>query len=367
MNGRVAVIKEYGRPFVLEEFPVPEPESGAVLLQITQAGICGSDLHTWRGDQAAIPLPPGGRALGHEGTGRVFRLGKGVTTDSIGTPLREGDRVIHSAIFPCGRCYLCLRGDVNFCPNGGAYRPVSQFPHFVGTYADYYYLPPNHPIFRVPDVLSDDVLGPVNCALGTVTQGLVAAGCGEGQQVVIQGAGGLGLSATAMAKDMGADRVIVLDRLPHRLALAKRFGADETVNVADYEAGQDRIQRVRELTGGRGADLVLELVGLASLMAEGIAMLRNGGTFVEIGNIVPDSAATIHPSQLLRGKKIIGSAMYRPSILPLALDFLVRAQGRYPFEELVSHRFPLAQINEAFPVAEWSGKHTDVTRAVLVP
>ncbi|HLZ70554.1 MAG TPA: zinc-binding dehydrogenase [Dehalococcoidia bacterium] len=367
MNGRVAVIKAYGKPFELEEYPVPDPEPGAVLLTMAQAGICGSDLHTWRGDQASIPLPPAGRALGHEGAGRVFKLGKGVTTDSLGMPLHEGDRVIHSAIFPCGRCHLCLRGEPNFCPNGGAYRPVDQFPHFVGTYADYYYLPPGHPVFRVPDELSDDVLGPVNCAMGTVTQGLTAAGCGEGQQVVIQGAGGLGLSATAMAKDMGAERVIVLDRIPHRLALAKRFGADETVNISDYEAPQDRIQRVRELTGGRGADLVLELVGLASLMSEGIAMLRNGGTFVEIGNIVPDSTATIYPSQLLRGKKIMGSAMYRPSILPMALGFLVRAKGRYPFEELVSHRFPLAQINEAFPIAEWSGKQTEVTRAVLVP
>lgn len=88
-----------------------------------------------------------------------------------------GDRVIHSAIFPCGRCYLCLRGDVNICPNGGAYRPVGQFPFFTGTYADYYYLPAGHPVFRVPGELSDDTLEPVNCAMGTVTQGLTAAGC----------------------------------------------------------------------------------------------------------------------------------------------------------------------------------------------
>lgn len=367
MQGRIAIIKEYGKPFELAEYPVPDPEPGAVILQITQAGICGSDLHTWRGDQRANPLPPQGRVMGHEGSGRIWKLGDGVTTDALGTPVREGDRVIHSAIFPCGRCYLCLRGEVNLCPRREVYRDHVRPPHFTGTYADFYHLPPGQPFFRVPDELPDDVLAPVNCAMGTVTQGLIAAGAGEGQYVVIQGAGGLGLSAAAMAKDMGADRVIVLDRLAHRLDTARRFGADETIDVTVYDTPQARIERVHELTGGRGADIVMELVGLASLLPEGIAMLRNGGTFVEIGNIVPGSTVEIEPSQLLRGKRIIGSSMYQPSILPLILSFLVRTRTRYPFEQMVSHRFPLAAINEAFPVAEWSGRPTEVTRAVLVP
>lgn len=367
MQGRVAVITEYGKPFELREYPVPDPEPGAVLLQITQAGICGSDLHTWRGDQRAAPLPPQGRVMGHEGSGCIARLGAGVTTDAHGTPVREGDRVIHSAIFPCMRCFLCLRGEVNLCPNREVYRDVSRFPHFVGTYADYYYVPAGHPFFRVPDELPDEVLAPVNCALGTVTQGLLSAGASEGQSVVIQGAGGLGLSAAAMAKDMGADRVIVLDRLAGRLETARRFGADETIDITVYDTPRARLDRVRELTHGRGADIVMELVGLASLVPEGIAMLRNGGTFVEIGNIVPGSTVEIEPSQLLRGKRIIGSAMYHPGILPMLLSFLVRTQDRYPFDSMISHRFPLAEINEAFPVAEWNERTTEVTRAILVP
>jgi L-iditol 2-dehydrogenase len=367
VTGRVAVIREYRKPFELLEFEVPDPEPGAMVLRITQAGICGSDLHTWRGDQAATPLPPGGRVLGHEGTGRIWKLGAGVTTDALGVPLREGDRVIHSAIYPCGRCFLCLRGDVNFCANMRVYGQAGEFPYFTGTYADYYYIPPGHPVFRVPDELPDAVLAPVNCAMSTVMQGLLTAGVGEDQYVVIQGAGGLGLTAAAIAKDMGAARVIVLDRLAHRLALARQFGADETIDITAYDTSAARIERVRELTFGRGADVVLELVGLAGLLPEGVAMLRNGGTFVEIGNIVPDSKAEIYPSQLLRGKKIVGSLMYRPSIIPMVLSFLVKTKGKYPFEKMVSHRFPLAQINEAFPVAEWSGRQTEVTRAVLVP
>jgi threonine dehydrogenase-like Zn-dependent dehydrogenase len=367
MKGRMAVITDYGKPFELREQDVPDPEPGAVVLRMSQAGICGSDLHTWRGDMAANPLPPQGRAMGHEGSGRIWKLGKGVTTDALGTPIQEGDRVIHSAIFPCMRCYNCLRGDVNFCSNNLVYRDVGAFPYFTGTYADYFYLPAGHPIFRVPDELPDSVLPSVNCAMGTVTQGLQAAGAGEDQYVVIQGAGGLGLTAAAMAKDMGAARVIVLDRLPQRLALARRFGADEVIDITEYDTPEARVERVRGLTGGRMADIVMELVGLASLLPEGIAMIRNGGTVVEIGNIVRDSTVAIEPSQLLRGKKIMGSAMYRPSVLPLLLSFLLRTRDRYPFDTLISHRFPLDQINEAFPVAEWSDRQTEVTRAVLVP
>jgi hypothetical protein len=190
----------------------------------------------------------------------------------------------------------------------------------------------------VPDELPDAVLAPVNCAMSTVMQGLLTAGVGEDQYVVIQGAGGLGLTAAAIAKDMGAARVIVLDRLAHRLALARQFGADETIDITAYDTSAARIERVRELTFERGADVVLELVGSAGLLPEGVAMLRNGGTFVEIGNIVPDSKAEIYPSQLLRGKKIVGSLMYRPSIIPMVLSFLVKTKGKYPFEKMVSHR-----------------------------
>jgi threonine dehydrogenase-like Zn-dependent dehydrogenase len=366
MQGRLAVLTAYGKPFELREYPVPDPEPGGMVLRIREAGICGSDLHTWRGDQTAPP-PPRGRAMGHEGVGVVAKLGSGVDSDALGAPLREGDRVIHSAIFPCMRCHLCLRGDVNFCTKRSAWREAGDFPYFIGTYADYFYLPARHPVFKVPDELPDAALSFVNCALGTVTQGLNSAGVRHGQSVVIQGAGGLGLSAAAVAREMGAGQIIALDRLANRLELAKRFGADETINITEYETPQARVERVRELTQGRGADLVMELVGIPSLLAEGFQMLGEGGTFLEIGNIIVDSRVEFAPYPLLRGRKIMGSAMYRPAVLPQVLDFLLRTRDRFPFASLVSHRFPLAQINEAFPIAEWNNTQTDVIRAVLVP
>ena len=368
MKGRVVVVREYGKPFEIQEYEVPEPEDGAVVLRMTQAGICGSDLHTWRADQSQeyLPIPPTGRVMGHEGTGQVEVLGKGVTTDTLGTPIEEGDRIVYSAVFPCYRCHLCLRGDTNWCVNR-AYPVNGVYPYFTGTYADFLYLPPRHPFFRVPDELPDEILGPVNCAMGTVTTGLQRAQLSDGQYVVIQGAGGLGVHAIAMAKDMGADRVIVLDRLENRLQLAEEFGADHTINIEEFNTPETRVRRVWELTEGRGADVVVELVGRAELLAEGIDMLSNGGTFIEIGDIVRGREVSIDPSKLLSGKNILGSRMYRPSLLPTLLSFLVRNQDKLPFDKLVSHKFPLAEVNEAFAKAEWSQTQTEITRAMLVP
>ena len=367
MKGRVVACVEYGKPFEIQEYEVPELEPGATLVRMTQAGICGSDLHVWRGDQVNVPLPPSGRTMGHEGTGVVEQLGEGVTTDSLGTPISEGDRVMHSAVFVCYRCHMCLRGETNWCVNRD-YPAAGTYPYFTGTYADYLYLPPRHPFFRVPDELPDEILGPINCALGTVTEGLLQARAGQGQSVVVQGAGGLGMNAVAMAKDMGADKVIVIDRLENRLRLAEEFGADETINIEEFNTPETRISRVRELTDGRGADIVVELVGRADLLKEGIEMLSNGGTFVEIGDIIAGQEVAIDPSRLLRGKRIIGSMMYKPALLPVLLDFLVRNYAKLPFDKMVSHTFKLADINEAFPQCEWYQKQSaEVTRAMLVP
>ncbi len=369
-KGRVVAFTGPKEPFQIHEFDVPDPAPGDVVLRITQAGICGSDLHAWRGDDQTTsygkPAPPG-RTIGHEGSGVVYKLGAGVTTDSMGKPLKEGDRIVYAAIRPCGRCYQCINGNQNWCPNGRTGLPFGQAPYFTGTYADYYYLGGNQPIFKVPDELPDSVLGFVNCAMGTTTEGLLRADVKEGDYVVIQGAGGLGLNATAMAKDMGAHRVIVMDRLENRLDMARQFGADYTVNVdTEWTTAEMRKQRVWELTEGRGADVVMELVGRSQLFTEGMEYLCNGGTFVEIGNIIRGNPIPFDPQSILRGKKIIGSYMYRPSLLPMMLETLVKNQGKVPYDKLISHTFPLEQINEAFAQAEWADRQPEITRSNLV-
>jgi threonine dehydrogenase-like Zn-dependent dehydrogenase len=370
MKGRAVLFMGARKPFEITEYEVPDPEPGAIVLKVTQAGICGSDLHSWRGDGTPAPVPAGGRTTGHEGTGVVYKLGTGVSTDSLGKPIKEGDRLMYSAIAPCGRCYQCLNGQGNWCVQGFfPRRTPGEFPYFNGTYADYYYIRSDQPVFRVPAELPDSVLGFVNCAMGTVTEGLMRAGCKEGHYVVIQGAGGLGLNAVAAAKDMGAHRVIVLDRLENRLALAREFGADDTINIEqEWTTPEMRRQRVMELTDNRGADIVLELVGRSELLVEGLSYLTNGGTFVEIGNIVRGDPVPFDPAQLVfSAKQIIGSPMYRPRLLPMMLETLVKKQGKVPYEKIVSHTFPLEKINEAFEQAEWLDRQPAITRSMLVP
>src|SRR5207247_2501063 len=113
------------------ERELPEVGPGAILVRISYAGICGSDLHRWRGD-IAMEIPPAGLVAGHEATGRVAALGRGVTTDALGAPLREGDRVVYSYFYPCRRCAYCLRGQLAACPTRSLGRRSGwdEFPHF---------------------------------------------------------------------------------------------------------------------------------------------------------------------------------------------------------------------------------------------
>ncbi len=365
MNGRAAIYHGPEQPFELREFPLPPVEPDAILVKVSMTGVCGSDLHIWRGEiPARFHIP-----AGHEMTGRVFQLGENINTDSLGRPLKEGDRIAYAYFYPCRRCYVCLRGELAACPNQMPLVQAGTPPYFTGAFADYYYLRPNHWVYRVPDDLSDELVAPVNCALSQVIYGLHKAGVRFGDTVVLQGAGGLGLNAAAVAREMGADRVIAIDRIPGRLALAREFGADAVVNASELEKPEERIAAVRELTGGRGADVVCDFVGFPAVIPEGIEMLRNGGTYLEVGTISTGVTATIEPSRMVfTSKKLIGIYHYDPWTIPTALEFLQRTQHKYPFQRIVSHRFPLEQIDRAFAEAEWlnrSGSHTEVTRAVI--
>ncbi|HEV8638008.1 MAG TPA: zinc-binding dehydrogenase [Chloroflexota bacterium] len=371
-TGRAAVFYEAGRPFEVKELPLPEVEPDAALVRITCANICGSDLHTWRGEYRASGASPSGFVTGHEGTGRIARLGGNVTTDSLGRPLKEGDRVVFTYFFPCRRCSVCLDDMPNACPTRFTRfgpRAADVPPYFTGTYAEFYYLRPGHYVFRVPDELSDEVVAPANCALSQVIHGIQQGGLRFGDAIVLQGAGGLGLNAAAVAKEMGAGPVITIDRLPARLEMARRFGADVVVDASELAAPEERIARVKELTGGVGARVVMDLVGSPRVIPEGLEMLRPGGTYVEIGCIHP-SPVELDASKLVWGnRRLVAMTHYHPWALPRALDFLVRTKGTYPFDRLLSHSFPLERINEAFQTAEWAGKSdpSAVVRACITP
>jgi L-iditol 2-dehydrogenase len=368
MRGRAAVTLENSRAMELTEYDVPEPGPDEILIEVTLASICGSDLHMWRGEVPWFQKAPG--IQGHEMAGRVARLGANRTADSLGRPLHEGDRVAYAYFIPCGECWACMSGTTG-CPN--RYRTRTSItadapPHFLGAYAEYYLLKPTQWVFKVPDELPDELVAPVNCALSQVVYGLNQIGVWLGDTVVIQGAGGLGIYACGVAKDMGAGRVVAIDAIPERLELAREFGADETIDLRELPTKEARVQRVKDLTNGVGTDVCVEVVGVANVVQEGIEMTRVGGRYLWMGNIVPGAKAEIVPHDATRQPKTIrGVLAYDRWVIPRALDWVNRTKDKYPFDKLVGARFALDQINEAFEQAEWTAGKGSVARTVIEP
>ena len=365
VQGRAALFYGPGKPFELKEYRVPDPEPGALVMKIGVANVCGSDLHQWRGEfdvaKFGRPYP---QILGHEMTGRVHALGEGLERDMAGQPLAVGDRIVFRYFHPCGHCRACLKRIFRACPFARSYLTNSADvqPHFFGAFADYHYLMPGAAILKVPDELSDEMVAGVNCALSQVTGGLQLAQLKLGENVVIQGAGGLGVYATAVARELGAGKIIVIDGIPERLDLAREFGADETIDLRELREPQQRIQRVIELTDGWGADVVAELVGHPRVCAEGLQMVGRTGRYLEIGNISPGLTYEIDPSQLIfKNITMYGMVYYEAEHLQQALDLMARTREKYLWKKVLSHSFDLEDINQAFEMAD-QGK---VTRAAI--
>ncbi|MEU7864295.1 zinc-binding dehydrogenase [Nonomuraea sp. NPDC049141] len=351
----------------IQEYAVPQPEPGAVVVRMTVANICGTDLHQWRGEfdlaRFGRPYP---QVLGHEMTGVVSALGAGLDRDSAGAPLAEGDRIVFRYFTPCGRCRACLKGITRACPHARDYlrEPCSSPPHFNGAFGDYYYVRPGTSLFRVPDNLSDAVVAGVNCALSQVVGGFEEVGIQLGEHVVIQGAGGLGLFATAVARELGAGQVIVVDAHTERLELAGRFGADRTISLAELPERDARAELVRELTDDWGADVVVDVAGHPSAFNEGIPMLSRTGRYLEIGNLHPGTTVPVDISELVfRNSTVHANFYYEPRHLARALALLSRTRDDYPWDAVASEPFPLAEIDEAFLAAD----RGDVARAAIVP
>ncbi|MFC1976817.1 zinc-binding dehydrogenase [Chloroflexota bacterium] len=349
-TGKAAIFTKPREPFVIKELPIPEVMPGAILVKLSMSNICGSDVHAWKGETRR----GGGEGeyiLGHEMVGRVYQLGEGVVADSLGQPLKEGDRVVYPYWTNCQHCFFCLSGrDSRLCPNKtrAGDSPAVAPNYFNGAFAEYFYLNRGHHVFKVPDELSDEMVSPVNCAISQVMFALWDAGCRLGDKVVIQGAGGLGVAAATAAKEMGAGLVVVIDKFASRLNAAREFGADVMVSMEEFPTTRDRVREIRKLTNGPGADIVLEVAGKAAVVEEGITMVRSGGKYVWIGAIANEDKAEIETLRVIGANRtIIGYAWYEPWIMPKALDLMVKTRDKYPWAGLVT-KFRLEDINEAF-------------------
>src|SRR5215211_4217579 len=264
------------------EVEVPDPEPGAVLAKVRRANVCGSEVHIYHFRHPLIREC----VLGHEFVGEILALGEGVSTDYAGDPVEVGDRVIAPYFLTCRRCQACLRGDFNLCQKAYTFwsKPPEDNPHFHGAFATHYYLHPEQYFYKVSDSVSDNTVAGANCGLSQVLFGLHQTGLSTGDSLLIQGAGGLGLYAAAVGRDMGA-RVIVVEGIRQRIDLARRFGAEEIVDMNEYPEAGDRVRQVQSLTDGYGADVVLEVSGVPAAFAEALQLVRPGGRVIEIGNV----------------------------------------------------------------------------------
>lgn len=360
LDGRIAVLT--GPETVeIKTFPVPDPEPGAVVLAVRRANVCGSDVHQWHYESAALRKA----GLGHEFIGNVVALGEGVTTDFAGQPVEVGDRVVPVYFLTCLRCPACLRSEFNLCQNGlrSWAVPPDVAPHFRSAFATHYYVQPGQYFYKVPRDVDDAAAAGANCGLAQMIFVLDKMDLKPGESLVIQGAGGLGLYASAVANERGI-RTIVIDGVPERLELALRFGATDVVSLNDRPQLEDRVAAVMELTGGAGADAVLEVTGIAPAFAEAVALARVGGTIASVGNLNAEATIDLAPGTITRKSlQIYGVLRYDPWYLHKAIQFLHRRGGFHPFDALSARSYPLDEVASALR----AGEARSVARVAIEP
>ena len=367
VTSRAAVMEAPGRIGV-REFPVSDPGPGAVLMKMSLSGICGTDKHTYRGESRQYVGTPHEREIvyplicGHENVGTIVAVGEGVR-DSAGEPLRPGDRIVPGANVPCGRCHYCTGGyPYYFCQHLEDYGNslnCAQPPYLLGGWAEYLYLLPRSRLFRVPEELPDEVA--VLTEVMAVTHGVETAmtllglqgASPSGYTVAVLGVGPLGLCHVIKARLAGAGTIIATDKLAGRLAVAGTFGADLVLDVTATD-GPERAAAVAAATRGLGADIVIDCSGFPDTFTEALALVRTGGVVIEAGTFVDMGPVPVNPNSAIctRNVTVLGiggekASAYEPSMRMLAANL-----GRYPFGEIVTHRFGLGEVTEALAVAQ---------------
>ena len=339
-------------PNVLEiqEKPVPEPGRNEVLARVRSTAICGTDAHLIRGDYPGFWPPAFPFTPGHEWAGEIVALGPGA--EAFGWAV--GDRVAGTSHNACGACQKCVEGQYNLCENYGKLGLHAQYGHNVQGCDATYVVHNVKCIFRLPDSLSFDVgavIDPASIALHVARRGNIKAG----DTVAVTGAGVIGLLAGDSALICGAARVIVVGR-GYRLEKAAALGF-ETV---DTTAG-DPVAAVRELTGGLGADVVLECAGVPETLVWGMAMLRRGGRCAMVG--IPTEDVLIACQKLVLDElELVGSrasAGEMRRVMPFVAD------GRMRVADLITHRFPLAEYEKA--LATFNDRSSGALKIIVNP
>ncbi len=347
---RAAICYAYGKPLSVEEVTLDPPQHGEVQVRIAAVAVCHSDVHRIRGDwKGRLPI-----VVGHEAAGIVEQVGPGVDTVAV------GDHVAVSMLRSCGRCAQCLAGSPALCEGTFAIGRESRLHNQQGdallhglntaAFAEATVVDQSQ-LVRIPANMAMDQAALLACGVITGVGAVVhAAQVRPGDQVVVIGTGGVGLNAVQGAALAGALQIIALDVLDHKLAVARDFGATATINSTH----DDPRQIVRDLTAGRGADAVLVTVGNADAIAQGLTLVRAGGTLVIVGLPRRDAMAAISAYDLAsKGIRIQGCFMGNarlsidvPWLAALAL------RGQLKLRELITGHYALDQINDAIEAME---------------
>ncbi|MEW6357236.1 MAG: zinc-binding dehydrogenase [Planctomycetota bacterium] len=338
------VMTEFKQPLEWREFPMPPVGEGEVLVRITAAGVCGSDVHMWSGEDPRTPKPI---ILGHEGAGEVVAIG-GRKNTFDGEPLKPGDKVLWNRGVVCGKCYWCAKNDPSLCPNRwvyGIHKRCDAPPHLNGCYAEHVLLDRRTDVFKID---TDDlgVYVPASCSGATAAHAVELCPVSAGDTVVVQGPGPLGLFLIAFAAQAGAGHVVVIGGTPDRLAMCRAMGATHSLNRKDTTPDERR-NFIMDLTDGRGADVVYEAVGVAEAVEEGVRLVRNGGAYALTGFGQPGGAATLDcfAAIVRRNLRLQGVWVSHTKHTKQAIDLV--AAHREKFKDIITHRFPLKEANKA--------------------
>lgn len=339
------------KKFEVKEFPIPQVGDDEILVKVEGCGVCGTDVHEWKGDPFGfIPL-----VLGHEGTGEIVALGKNIKHDTQGKPIKVGDKLVTSVI-SCGTCKTCLLhpDQTQLCENQGVYGliPDSDKNHLCGWFATHMLITKGSTFFVVNDLSLDQRMLLELAAVTThaLEQGKKTGRLNFNSTVLVQGCGPVGLMMIATLHVMGIDRIIAVDGNAGRLAFAKRLGATDTVSFKDFPTLEARVEAVKAVTNGMGADFAYQCTGNPNAASDVYKYIRRGGGLCEMGFFVNNGDATINPHFDLCNKEImlVGSWTYGAHEYPVTMAFLRRAKAMgVPLEELITHRYPLEQMNEA--------------------
>jgi 2-desacetyl-2-hydroxyethyl bacteriochlorophyllide A dehydrogenase len=341
---RALQITEYGRPLEDAEVPHPSPGPGEIAVSVRAAGICRSDLAYRAGTRPvpSLPLVPG-----HEVAGVVEAVGPGVKHPTV------GDRVCLHYLISCGVCEACRRGAEQFCETGEMIGLDRQ-----GGYAETVVMPARN-AFVVPDSVALEAAAVMMCSTATSYHALQRGGLRLGESVAVFGSGGLGASAIQLASVLGAFEVFAVDVNPSKLAAATVHGA-----IPVHAGNGDPVEQILDFTGGRGADVALELVGLPETMRQAIASLAPGGRAVAVGLTHEEFSLDSYRDLVRREAEVVGSADHLASEIPILLEMARR--GSLDFGGVITATVPLQQPPVEAALAALEGFGDDI-RTVIVP